>query len=264
MSKTYVFSNNDGRWLVGKIDSVMNENVGCDVYNLETENDNSYIAEGVVVHNCQIKELSKGKILDAALRPLIFQDEKGRKANVYFCDLLLATDRKHESLVKKIASGKISTLSMGTVCNWITCSKCGKALGDDAPNCRCLEKEMLQPYKTKDGEDSIVSELCGRVLWDEKEKKWVGDPESNKFIEISWVEHPAFTGAVLNHYVSDITKEAKQVLAFPTWRLQEAVDDIFKLRVADKRGMMVLNVARAELLRRNREAMIERIARSVL
>lgn len=260
---THIFSLDGNRWSVSKIDSITKENVACDVYNLETENDNSYIAEGVVVHNCQIPELSKGKILDAVARPLHWKDENGREADVYFIDILVATNKKHSGLVKKIASGKLTTMSMGCLADWVQCSKCGKELGDNAPNCRHLEKELMQTYRDKDGDETIISELCGRLIRN-SDGELVGDPKSVKFIEASWVEHPAFTGAVLNHYVSDITKEAQKVLAFPTMRLQETMDDLFKLRVADKNGMMILNVARAELLRRNREAMINRIARSVL
>jgi hypothetical protein len=40
------------------------------------------------------------------------------------------------------------------------------------------------------------------------------------------------------------------------------VEDIFKLRVADVQGMTVLRVARAEWIRRQREATIEKVARS--
>lgn len=147
--------------------------------------------------------------------------------------------------------------------DWVQCSKCGIELGDNAPNCRCLEKDLLTSFIDPKGIKRIVAELCGRSIVDKNGNR-VGDPKSVKFIEASWVEHPAFVGAVLNHYVSDITREAAKILAFPTWKLQESMNDIFKLRVADKKGMIVLNVARAELLRRNREAMIERIARSVL
>jgi hypothetical protein len=166
----------------------------------------TFVGGNVFEEHIQIEELSKGRILDATLRPLAFQDDKNRKANIFYCDLLTATDRKHERLVRDIESGELSTLSMGTLCDWITCSKCGKTMGDNDPNCHHIENELLQHFRTKTGEDSIVSELCGRCLWDKKAKEWKGDPKSNKFIEISWVKRPAFTGAVLNHFVGDIPK----------------------------------------------------------
>jgi hypothetical protein len=257
--KTHIFSNADGKWIVEKIDNVSREKVECEVFNLEVENDNSYVAEGVVVHNCQIPELSKGKLLDAVLRPLRFKDKKGRTADIYWCDILVGTSRKHGDLVKKIASGEMSTMSMGCVAEYITCSKCGKVMGDNDPNCKHIDGEMLQKYEDKDGDESVVSELCGRMI--KKNGKLVGDPKSCRFIEASWVEKPAFYGAVLNHYVSEIPKAAAKILAFSTAKLDETVSDMFRMRVADKMGMMVLRIARDELIRRRREAMIERIIR---
>jgi len=147
--------------------------------------------------------------------------------------------------------------------DWVTCSRCGKVMGDNVPNCRHLDHELLAHFVDKKGVERVVAELCGRTLVD-KDGKRIGDPKSVRFIEASWVERPAFFGAVLNHYVSDLPKAAAQVLQLSTGRLQLAVDDLFRLRVADKAGMMVLRVAQAELYRRRREAMIDRIARSVL
>jgi len=145
--------------------------------------------------------------------------------------------------------------------DYVQCSKCGKVLGDNDPNCRHIESELLHNYYDKDGTERVIAELCGRLV--KKNGKWEGDPKSVKFIEASWVDKPAFYGAVLNHYVAGVPKEAERILAFPTSKLQECVDDIFKMRVADRAGMLVLRVARAELLQRRREAMIERLIRSL-
>jgi hypothetical protein len=170
----------------------------------------------------------------------------------------VATNRKHDDLVSKIASGDLTTMSMGCLADYVQCSKCGKVLGDNDPNCTHLDHEMLHKYVDKKGIQRVVAELCGRTVM--QGGKRVGDKKSCKFIEASWVSKPAFTGAVLNHYVSDITKDAAKILAFPTWKLSETMEEIFKMRVADRAGMLVLKVARAELLRRKREAMIERLA----
>jgi len=143
------------------------------------------------------------------------------------------------------------------IANEVTCSKCGKVMGDDDPNCKHLDDEMLHPYTDDDGDETVVAELCGRMI--KKNGKWEGDPKSVKFIEASWVAKPAFYGAVLNHYVSEIPKEAARVLAFSTARLNESVADMFRMRVADKMGMITLRVACEELARRKRESMIERI-----
>src|ERR1039457_6600741 len=117
---------------------------------------------------------------------------------------------------------------------------------------------MLSTFEDEKGVERVVAELCGRMV--KKAGIWVGDSKSMRFIEASWVERPAFTGAVLNHYVGD--KEAR-ILELPTWRLAQTMDEMFKLRVADTAGMMVLNVARDELSRRIREGRYEDIARRI-
>ena len=78
-------------------------------------------AENYLEH-VQIPELSKGKIIDAVLRPVKYKGENGKVADVYYCDILVATNRRHDSLVRKIASGKLTTMSMGCLAHWVQCS----------------------------------------------------------------------------------------------------------------------------------------------
>jgi hypothetical protein len=120
LSKRYtpVFESKEGKWIISKIENVINTiDVTCDVYNIKVDGDNSYIAEGRVVHNCehvQIPELSKGKVIDAALREIsVGKDKKGKNLTTYYVDILVATDRKHEDLVRKIQAQELNTLSMG-------------------------------------------------------------------------------------------------------------------------------------------------------
>lgn len=354
----------------------------------------------------QIPELSKGKILDAVARPVRYKDKRGREADVYYVDILLATNRKHASLVRDIESGKLTSLSMGCfgpgtkVCmadgtqkniediregdmvlsykgnvrrvtktiknswlgdlyiidveggadsilctgnhkflireimgqtglvwkearsmtrddivvtpsahdnyndlkllsvekirgiegkneaiavycieveedhgflvsngiavenclaDYVTCSRCGKVLADNDPNCEHIERQLLTSFVDENGIERTVAELCGRMI--KKGGKLVGDSKSVRFIEASWVERPAFYGAVLNHYVSEVPQVAR-VLAFSTRRLEETMEDLFKLRVADRTGMIVLRVAREELFRRKREDIVNRVARN--
>lgn len=99
------------------------------VHNFETEEDHSYVAGGFAVHNSdawsrgvlakaystfigghnfvehvQVEELSKGRLIDAVSRDV---------GDSLYVDLLIATDLKHEALIKDIRSGAMSTLSMG-------------------------------------------------------------------------------------------------------------------------------------------------------
>lgn len=78
------------------------------VFNLEVEEDHSYIVDGTVqVFNCehiQLPELSKGFIVDAVARDL---------GSSCYIDILVATDKKHKQLVSDILSGSMNSLSMG-------------------------------------------------------------------------------------------------------------------------------------------------------
>lgn len=220
----------------------------------------SFVGGENYLEHVQIPALSKGKIIDAVARPVCHKNKLG-EANVLWIDILVATERKHEDLIKKITSGELSTMSMGCLADWVTCSKCGMVLSDTDKNCSCLDGEIRQYFTDKNGIKRIVSEMCGR-MHKNAQGIWVGDPKSVKFIEASWVERPAFVGAVLNHYVSELPKMAN-ILNFNNARLADCMDDIFKLRVADVTGMTVLRVARAEYLRRQREEMIGRVAKSL-
>jgi hypothetical protein len=219
----------------------------------------SFVGGENYLEHVQIPELSKGKILDAVLRPIIYKDKQGRESNVYYCDILVATSRKHGGLVTDIESGKLGTMSMGCLADYVTCSRCGQVLADNDPNCGHLNRELLQTFIDENGVARIVAELCGRMI--DQDGNMVGDPNSVKFIEASWVDKPAFWGAVLNHFITEVPTAA-QILSFPTPKLEETLENLFRLRVADRTGMIVLRVAREELLRRKRLEIAEEIVRT--
>jgi hypothetical protein len=152
------------------------------VYNIEVEEDNSYVlSNGIAVHNCehiQIPELSKGKIIDAAARDI---------GDSVYVDILIATDRKHKSLIDAITSGQLSTLSMGAQVSYTQCTKCGNVADDEHQLCPHIKFEKGSTFIDAKGNRRKVAELCGHA----------SDPNSVKFIEGSWVANPAFTGAVL-------------------------------------------------------------------
>ena len=121
------------------------------VHNLEVEEDNSYLAGGVAVHNCdawsrgvigksyqtfigghnfvehvQIEDLSKGRIIDAVSRDL---------GESVYVDILIATERKHRDLIAAVESGAMSTLSMGCTIDGSICTKCGHWASDETEMC---------------------------------------------------------------------------------------------------------------------------------
>ena len=145
--------------------------------------------------------------------------------------------------------------------NWVQCSRCGVVLGDNDPNCHHIDHQLLQEFTDESGIKRVVAELCGRSFRDEN-GIWVGDPESLRFIEASWVERPAFEGAVLNHFLSEIPKAAAKILELSTDKLEQTMEELFRTRVADSRGMMVLRVAIEEMNRRRRQDMSGRVAKT--
>lgn len=240
------------------VSSVEKKNEIRTVYNIEVENDNSYIINpGVAVHNCQIPSQSKGTILDAVLRPFQYRDEKGNIANVYICDILVATNRCHWDLVQDIQTGKMRTLSMGTTCAAVQCSRCGKIFRDD-DSCDHIKYELGQTFIDENGIERIIAELCGCSTWDETLKQWIGDPDSNTFIEASWVKHPAFIGAVVNHFINPKNVDTS---VFRAASIENAIQSLFNVRVADRYGRLAINILRTEKDAIKRQQMIAAIIR---
>lgn len=218
----------------------------------------SFIGAENFYEHVQDFRLSKGKVLDAVLRQV--KNDGGE--NVWYVDILVATNRRHRDLVSRIANQDISTLSMGCVANITQCSKCGKVMRTDWDACPHMKFELGQEYNTKYGYKSKVTELCGVP----------GIPESCRFIEASWVEAPAFQGAVVNHYIN--LPDSKNIKANNIIQIEEAAkflrgldftdnNTLKKLRVADKRSMTALKLYTSELDRISRENRISLIARNL-
>lgn len=149
------------------------------------------------LQHMQIESLSKGKILDAVIRPAKHHSEKyNEDADIYIVDILVATNRKHANLIDRIESGKLSTLSMGCLAQDTTCSICGKVIKDGDKNCQHIDKHLGKMVTCSDGKQRICAELCGSV--DENGNYNEG---SCTFIQASWVENPAWQMARLNYFV---------------------------------------------------------------
>ncbi len=131
------------------------------------------------VEHIQIPELSKGKIIDAAARDI---------GDSIYVDILVATDKKHKALVEAISSKRLGTLSMGCNVAFTICSRCGNVAEDETQLCSHIKYQKGNYFLDDLGVKRKIAELCGHVQ---------AEPGSVKFIEASWVENPAFTGAVL-------------------------------------------------------------------
>ncbi len=201
----------------------------------------TFIGGDVFLDHVQIPSLSKGKILDAVLRQVQHKAKNGGVADVWVVDLLTATNRKHTKLVGDIESGKLNTLSMGTVASVCQCSFCGKRIGDGDKNCEHLDNH-LRKRLSDNGKQYIVSELIGAM--DEKTGEYIKD--SCNFIEASWVQHPAFAGAVVNYFIEN--EQMKQSREKNASDMSVLNSELFsRVRVADKFSAMSMRVAQDEL-----------------
>jgi hypothetical protein len=153
----------------------------------------TFIGAHNYLEHIQLPELSKGFIVDAIARDL------GKSC---YIDILVATDRKHNQLVSDILSGAITGLSMGCISLFTACSKCGNVAADDAQLCPCvLYDGKLSEFVDEAGVPQILAEIIGHV----------SVPNSNQFIEASWVRNPAFRGAVRRNILNPDPQIAAQL-----------------------------------------------------
>jgi hypothetical protein len=157
----------------------------------------SFIGGHNFLEHTQIESLSKGRIIDAVARDI---------GDSVYIDILVATDRKHKDLVKSIENGKLTTLSMGANVAFTICTKCGNVSPDEPNLCTHIRYEKGNTFYDESGKPQRVAELCGHSSEEDG---------GVHFIEASWVEVPAFTGAVMRNVItpsSDVAKQAEKVL----------------------------------------------------
>ena len=202
----------------------------------------SFVGSENYNEHIQIPSLSKGKIFDAVIREATHTNKYGSE-KILICDILVGTERKHKSIVSRIVSGKLNTMSMGGIASKVQCSRCGSVIDDNTDPCDHLKNDINTYFIDENGVNRIVSELCG--VSKKVDDKWVGDPKSWEFIEASWVENPAFRGAVINHFISNIDKKTFSHLT----KERKALENVFnfsQVRVANKSSQMIFRVAQKE------------------
>jgi hypothetical protein len=144
----------------------------------------SFVGSFNFVEHYQNTKESKGTIVDSILRRIKVADPD---LWVYYCDLLVATALEHDELVEEIKSGDVRYMSMGCVTDVVICSYCGHQVKEGDTNCYHLSRHKGEFLPDNDGVVRRVAELCGHKSL----------PNGGvTFIEASWVETPAFPGAV--------------------------------------------------------------------
>lgn len=249
---TSVATEENGYRIVEPCDELVNQNGNTWTNDVIQQCYLTFRGADVFKEHLQVPSLSKGKVLDAVLRPVVHTGQNGKTADVFTVDLLVATNRRHQQLVNDIESEKLKTLSMGCIASHVQCSFCGKLITDDDKNCEHLDNH-LGKYLEDNGKKYIVSELCGGF------ENGVYIPDSCHFIEASWVGHPAFKGAVVNHFVETEDMKVSRIdRAESNIVLGSMFEEAFNgLRVADASGRIALKLARQEL-------MVHRVADEIL
>lgn len=214
------------------------------------------------LEHIQRPELSKGTLLDAVIRPVTIVDSMtDEEVEIYYVDILVATDRKHEDLVSQIVDGEYDSMSMGCWAHKIQCSKCGTVFENEEKECTHLEYELGTTFIDENGVARIVSEICGHTYMN-KDGVLEADPEAVEFFEASWVKNPAYKGAVINHFISDITAEQKEKpLQLTSFELGEA---LFGLKVADKRTMDAIRLGKKLYASRTAVSLESKIAEELM
>lgn len=148
----------------------------------------TFIGAHNYLEHIQLPELSKGFIIDAVARDL---------GDTVYVDILVATDRGHNLLIGDILSGKVNALSMGCISLFTICTKCGNVAADDSQLCSCVQYEGKgSKFVDESGVTHPIAELVGHI----------SVPNSNQFIEASWVRSPAFKGAVRRNLLNPDTE----------------------------------------------------------
>lgn len=175
----------------------------------------TFIGANNYLEHIQVPELSKGKVIDAVLRDIpIGKDKEGNDLTTYYVDILVATDRKHDDLIRKIEANDLNTLSMGCTISYSICSRCGNKAVDETEACQHVRFEKNNLFYDDNGIQRKVAELCGH--WSES--------ESVKFVDASWVKTPAFVGAVKRSTITvpdDIENKLKAAEKVEGYRKKE-------------------------------------------
>lgn len=146
-----------GDYMLFPISHIIYDAGEVSVYNLEVEEDNSYVANGVVVHNCnEDPTKAVGIIFDTSLVKMPEEYGNGKLYNVI--GVLGIDKKKRPDLAKAFANGDVNTVSMGAFAGYFTCSICG-ALIDDEHKCQHIQSKdavNFKPFEDVDGNIQIA------------------------------------------------------------------------------------------------------------
>ena len=190
--------------VTAETDSYINNNLDCFSRAVLLKAYRTFIGGHNFLEHVQVEDLSKGRIIDAVARDI---------GDSIYVDILVATDRKHATLVDDIENGRLGTLSMGCSVEETICTKCGNVAVDETELCECIKYAKGNMFLDERGKRHRIAELCGHETL---------DPTGGvTFIEGSWVASPAFTGAVMRNIITadslsaQAAQKVQEVLSTP-------------------------------------------------
>lgn len=192
----------------------------------------SFIGAENYIEHIQNPMYSKGKILDAVPRVVrikIFKAGQYRIIQPVYIDILVATHRKYDPLVKDIISGRVDKMSMGCSIDFSICTKCGTIIKDEGDECSHILNEKGQYFIDASGNKRRIAELCGHR----------SVPNSCRFTEASWVEVPAFAGAERREVINADAFLSKD--DFEKWSSKDYQEKLLKIASFISRKRSELN-----------------------
>lgn len=271
-SKQYLFTHStivssvklqkDGHTLADPCQQLVNANGNAWSNEVLAGSFRTFVGKPNFYQHYQIQGFQKGIILDAILRPVTYVGSNGKTAQIFYVDLLIATNRKHHQLVERIIKGQLSTLSMGCQAVLCQCSYCGKVFKDDQEECQHLQRYLGDYLQDKNGRKVMVSQLIGAL---DQNGKYIDG--SCEFIQASWVQNPAFEGACLNYFIAEqdiranqqAKKLANKKINYYDFASYFSASTLSQLRVADKYSYVAIQLMKQQLKKQE----ILKIAREV-
>lgn len=147
----------DKYYLHNLLEKKIVNNFNGKVYNFEVEEDHSYVANGVIVHNCDI--FPESELIEAHKkwvgRPLCLDHKsssvdmiRGIVVDTYYDKIkkrvvaLCALDKvNYPDLARKVATGVSNNVSMGTGVNEAICTDCGQVARVEADFCQHMRQK---------------------------------------------------------------------------------------------------------------------------
>jgi len=180
----------------------------------------TFIGSNNYLEHVQIPELAKGKVIDAVLREVsVGRDASGGKdLTSYYVDILVATERKHKELVRKIEAGELKTLSMGCKISFSVCTKCGNKAVDETEACDHVRYEKGNVFYDENGRQRKVAELC--LPWNVKVLtssgyKYIEEIEKNSTVITHTGARKKINEIIQRPYVGDLVRIKAE--GMPRW-----------------------------------------------